>query len=261
MTTEQIRDLAIQRHEIDASYFQDVYSHEPGTARASVFIYGRNMILEELEAVLKDIPKGARVLDIGCGTGHLTNWIKSKGYTVFGLEASENMIQYAVKNFPDIPFKKGISSELPYENDYFDLIVAVEVLRYLDDAENLATYKEFHRVLKKGGKIFVTHVNLFASDGYYFFHKLKDLICKVRNTPHHYCNFTTPVKQKKILSGVNFKDIKTIGRMVGFIRIFYKSGRFIGKKVSKIIESISTQRYAKGILKTTAGHLIVIAKK
>src|SRR5690349_3372612 len=145
MNTEQIRDLAIKRHDLDAQYFQEMYSGAKGLPKSEVFLYGRNMIVEELEAILQSVPPGGRILDVGCGTGHLTDWIKNKGYDVYGIEPSEEMYQYAVNNFPFIDFKKGISSCLPYENEYFDLVLAIEVLRYLNDEENNATYNEFYR--------------------------------------------------------------------------------------------------------------------
>lgn len=261
MKSEQIRDLAIKRHDIDAPYFQKVYSGNYSSPQSEVFLYGRNMILEELELVLNALPKGSKVLDVGCGTGHLTNWIKSKGFEVYGLEASDAMFQLATHNFPEIDFKQGISSKLPYQDNYFDLIIAVEVLRYLDDAENETTYKDFYRVLKNGGKIFVTHVNLFASDGYYFFYQLKNVMSRINKQPYHFCNFTTPAKQRKMLSNLNFRNIVIVGRMAGIIRVFYKFGKIIGKGISKLFELVSKQKYVNGALRTMAGHLIVVAEK
>lgn len=261
MNTEQIRNLAIKRHDLDARYFQEMYSGTKGLPKSEVFLYGRNMIVEELEIVLQSVPVGGRILDVGCGTGHLTNWIKNKGYDVYGIEPSEEMYQYAVNNFPDIDFKKGISSCLPYENDCFDLVLAIEVLRYLNDEENNATYKEFYRVLKNDGRLFVTHVNLFSTDGYYFFYNIKRIQSSINNKAYHFCNFTTDSKQVKILNDLNFRNIATTGRMAGIVRVFYKFGNFIGRKMGGLFKSMSRQRYTKGVSKSIAGHLIVIAQK
>jgi 2-polyprenyl-3-methyl-5-hydroxy-6-metoxy-1,4-benzoquinol methylase len=102
MNTEQIGSLAIKRHDLDADYFQSVYSGSLKSSQPEVFFYGRNMIMEELEIVLQSISHGSKILDVGCGTGHLTNWLKEKGYDVFGLEPSEEMYKYAINNFPGI---------------------------------------------------------------------------------------------------------------------------------------------------------------
>jgi len=261
MNTEQIRHLAIKRHDLDADYFQKVYSGNLKSSHAEVFLYGRNMIIEELEIALQSLPKNARILDVGCGTGHLTKWLKDKDYNVYGLEPSEEMYKYAVNNFPDIEFTKGVSSSLPYDNNFFDLVIAIEVLRYLDEKDNDLTYKEFHRVLKKGGSCFVTHVNLFSTDGYYFFYKLNRIKHNIHNKPYNFCNFTTPSRQEKILTSLGFNKIITIGRMAGVIRIFYKFGNVIGRKFGGFAKLLSNQSYRKGILKFMAGHLIAIAQK
>lgn len=261
MNTEEVRSLAIKRHDLDADYFQSVYSGSLKSSQSEVFLYGRNMIMEELEIVLQSIPKGSKILDVGCGTGHLTNWLKEKGYDVFGLEPSEEMYKYAVKNFPGIDFKKGISSSLPYDDNFFDIVIAIEVLRYLSPEDNEFSYKEFKRVLKKDGVCFVTQVNLFSTDGYYFFYKLKGIKERIRNKAYQYCNFTTPTQQEQILKSLGFTEVRTIGRMVGFVRIFYKLGIVMGRKLGKMVKALSEQYYEQTFTKAIAGHLIVIAKK
>ncbi|MEP7250745.1 MAG: class I SAM-dependent methyltransferase [Ginsengibacter sp.] len=261
MKTEQIRDLAIKRHNIDANHFQDTYRGLNNSRKSKVFLYGRNMVLEELDALLKKIPVGSKILDIGCGTAHLTNWIKEKGFQVYGLEPSKNMYNYAIQNFPDIEIKKGISSELPYPENFFDMIVAFEVLRYLDKSENIATYKEIYRVLKPKGCFFVTQVNLFSTDFYFIFHKLKGAYCNFLNKTHHHCNFTTPSMQEKIVKKVGFSDVTTIGRMSGSIRFFYKFGNRVGDLYRKFFSKITKQRFTKASNKVFAGHLLVVGTK
>lgn len=261
MDTQQIRELAIKRHDIDANRFQDTYNGRYNSLRSKVFLYGRNMVIEELEELLHTIPKGSRILDVGCGTAHLSNWIKQKGYEVYCVEPSQKMYTLAVNNFPEIEIKKGISSNIPYPNISFDLIICLEVMRYLDKNENIMTYKEFHRVLKTGGSFFVTQVNLFSTDFYYFFHHLKSLYCKITNTVHHHCNFTTPNNQKSIVEKIGFSDVRTIGRMYGSIRLFYKFGTIIGNAYKTIVTKMSKQKFHKSFRKIFSGHLIVIGKK
>lgn len=261
MTTQQIRNLAIQRHDIDANDFQDTYAGLNHSSKSKVFLYGRNMVIEELENVLSTLPKGSKILDVGCGTAHLSNWIKEKGFDVAGLEPSQNMYEHAIKNFPDIEIKKGISSAIPYPDNSFDLIVSFEVMRYLDKKENIDTYKEFHRVLKKGGSFFITQVNLFSTDFYYVFHHLKKIYCSITNTTHHHCNFTTPALQKATAEKNGFVNVKTIGRLYGSVRLFYKLGNTIGNGYRLIISKISNQQFKGSFYKIFSGHLIVTGEK
>lgn len=261
MKDKEVIDLAIKRHDIDASWFQNVY--DPANTNANPpFLYGRKLVLEELDEVLKTLPAGAKILDMGSGTGHLTKALKDKGFNVFGVEPSEDMLGFARKNFPDIEFKKGISTEIPFEDGEFDMIVAFEVLRYLNKQVNAKTYQEFFRVLKPGGQFFVTHVNKYSSDYYFFFYFIKGILYKIRKTTYHYCYFTTPGKEENLCKAAGFGSAQTVGRMDGQLRIAYKFGKWcfnIQRRSSEFIWG--KQRFKSNPLKALAGHLILIAKK
>jgi len=260
VNTEEIRRIAIKRHDEDADNFQAAYSEAgPKAKNAAVFKYGRDMIIEELEALLAILPAGSKVLDVGCGTAHLTKWIKDKGFEVYGIEPSEKMLAYARTNFPDIELKQGISSSIPYPDSHFDLVIAIEVLRYLDEKDNKLTLDEFHRVLKHNGAFFMTQVNLFCTDFYAVFHYLKGLFRK-KQQYHPHCNFTTYFHQQKIATGAGFCNVTTIGRLAGSIRIFYKFGDAIGYFYKRIVERLNKQK-SISIIKLFSGHLIVIGRK
>jgi ubiquinone/menaquinone biosynthesis C-methylase UbiE len=264
MNSADITQLAIRRHDIDASHFQHAYSEKENVLgkRELAFLRGRKLVLDELALVLNDLPRGSRILDVGCGTAHLTHWIKEKGFDVCGIEPSTEMFNYARQNFPEIEIKQAISSNIPYKDGSFDLIVAFEVLRYLDKQENIKSFAEFRRVLKPGGKFFVTQVNLFSTDLYFIFHNLKSVICKITHKSHHHCNFTTSGQQKKQIKKAGFSQVQTVGRFLGSSRIFYKFGRKPGNIYQSLIKNFSkNQRVKNSFRKNLTGHLIVIATK
>ena len=69
MNSTKITELAIKRHDIDAAHFQSAYSRSDGTQpgkHEGAFLYGRRLVLDELVKVLDSLPKGSRVLDVGC---------------------------------------------------------------------------------------------------------------------------------------------------------------------------------------------------
>jgi ubiquinone/menaquinone biosynthesis C-methylase UbiE len=264
MNSQEITELAIKRHDIDASHFQDVYSKDKErlSRHQGAFLSGRKLVLDELTILLNTLPKGSKILDVGCGTGHLTNWIKERGFDVYGIEPSTKMLGYAKLNFPEIEIKQGISSQISYPDNYFDLIVAFEVLRYLDKEENRKSFKEFHRILKKDGRFFITQVNRFSTDFYFIFHNVKSIICKITNSIHHHCNFTTPAEQVREVKNAGFRNIYTVGRFMGSTRIFYKFGSSLGSAYNALMKKIfKDQRFLKSFYKNFTGHLIVIAKK
>jgi 2-polyprenyl-3-methyl-5-hydroxy-6-metoxy-1,4-benzoquinol methylase len=257
-------ELAILRHDIDAQHFQSVYSkaEEELTKKEKAFITGRKLVLKELEIFLKEIPAGAKVLDVGCGTAHLTKWIQDKGYDVYGLEPSEEMYRYAKANFPDMKIEKGISSELPYPDGYFDFVIAFEVLRYLYRKENIKTYHEINRILKKDGLAFITHVNRYAADFYFFYYQLREVYSKLFRKTHHYCNFTTGSREVKEMLKAGFTSAQYLGTFNAYIRIAYK----LSKKLGDYVYQLTAKRYRdqssfQSIRANFKGHLIVVGKK
>jgi len=101
------------------------------------------------------LPRGARVLDAGCGPGYLVDALASRGFRVCGLDAAEGMLQSArarlLEANPEFPalFERGSIEHLPYRDETFDLVCSTGVMEYLEtDAVALG---EFARVLRPGG--------------------------------------------------------------------------------------------------------------
>jgi ubiquinone/menaquinone biosynthesis C-methylase UbiE len=258
----EVRKKAIERHDVDSSIFQGSYEDFKLGKYTNEFIYGRYQIFDEIDKVLTALPKGSRILDLGCGTGHFSNYMRQRGYEVVGLDPSTKMLDFARKNFPDITFVEGISSALPFEENTFDLIISIEVLRYLHPKDVEDSYTEVYRTLKKDGIFFVTHVNRFATDGYFFFYHMQYYLNKLKGKQYHNCYFTTPGKEESLMKRAGFRDINTIGRMFGSIRIGYKLGKSIGRAWAKVVNKInSKEHFTSNPGKAVAGHLIITAKK
>ena len=102
-------------------------------------------ILELLE------PKpGERILDLGCGTGQLTNSIASSGATALGLDASPDMIGQARQNFLRIRFVLADAANMQFENE-FDAIFSNAALHWMLDA--VAVAQAMAKALKPGGRL------------------------------------------------------------------------------------------------------------
>jgi ubiquinone/menaquinone biosynthesis C-methylase UbiE len=91
-------------------------------------------------------PKG-RILDNGCGTGHFSEFLK--GLDVTGLDISARMLGYARKRYQKVI--QGDAQNLPFTNDYFDLVLAKGLLHHLPNPQRGVT--EIYRVLRKGGEV------------------------------------------------------------------------------------------------------------
>jgi len=260
--TIETRLQAIERHNIDSGIFQGRYLDFSRGRLTDEFIYGRYQVFEEVEEELKRLKAGSKILDLGCGTGHFANYMQGKEFEVHAIDPSIKMLEFARTNFPQINFIEGVASSLPFPDNFFELVISIEVLRYLDTMDIKQAYAEMYRVLKPGGRILVTHVNKYATDGYYFFYHLKQLILKMTGQPLHACYFTTPSKENKLAKAAGFSDIKVTGRMFATIRIAYKFGKAIGRMYARILEIINrNQEFNYGFSRITAGHLILSAQK
>src|SRR5690349_9519282 len=84
---------------------------------------------EDLVALLNASP-GERILDVGCGTGHLTAAIASAGAVVVGLDNSPDMIAAAREAHPDLEFILADASDFAVDAP-FDAIFSNAALHWV----------------------------------------------------------------------------------------------------------------------------------
>ncbi len=94
--------------------------------------------------------KAERILDLGCGTGQLTNEIAQSGAEVVGLDASPEMIGQARQNYPGLRFVLEDAGEMQYDGE-FDAIFSNAALHWMLDAPKVAA--AMARALKRGGRL------------------------------------------------------------------------------------------------------------
>jgi trans-aconitate methyltransferase len=108
-----------------------------------VFQYGENLL------ELLDAKPGEQILDLGCGTGYLTNQIKSLGANVIGIDSSAEMIQQAQANYPGVTFGVANATNF-YFAEPFDGVFSNAVLHWIKDQDSLI--KTVYDSLKPGGR-------------------------------------------------------------------------------------------------------------
>lgn len=116
----------------------------------------------EMPATLSMLEKirGKKILDIGCGTGIYARILKRRGAKMFGIDISPNMIEIARSHVPDVDFRVGSVSKLPYKNGYFDIVFSAYVLHHFEDLD--VAFSEISRVLKGGGVYIFSTTNPVA---------------------------------------------------------------------------------------------------
>jgi SAM-dependent methyltransferase len=92
--------------------------------------------------------KGARVLDVGCGSGYYLHRLREYGAgECHGIDLLEERIEEARRRYPALELHVGSASELPFEDGEFDLVTQFTCLSsILDDEVRLAAAREMRRV-------------------------------------------------------------------------------------------------------------------
>ncbi|MGI8542196.1 MAG: class I SAM-dependent methyltransferase [Aridibacter sp.] len=91
-----------------------------------------------------------KILDVGCGTGANLEMLKNFGEAE-GVDVSDEALEFCRKK--GLKVHKGLAEELPFEDETFDVVTALDVVEHLDD--DIAGLREMFRVLKKGGKTLI----------------------------------------------------------------------------------------------------------
>ncbi|HEX6422102.1 MAG TPA: class I SAM-dependent methyltransferase [Acidimicrobiales bacterium] len=113
------------------------------------------------EAVLRELrrPPARRILDVGCGTGILTERLAREldPELVCGCDFSIGMLEQAVTRRPG-PWVQADAQHLPLSRGSVDVVVSTESFHWFPDPD--AALAEFRRVLAPGGRLLVGVVNM-----------------------------------------------------------------------------------------------------
>ena len=101
-----------------------------------------------------------RVLDFGCGTGHLLKELLGRGLECYGADSSDEAVARVNKDFSAFANWRG--AELTerftthHPDHFFDLVTCLETLEHLPEESAASLFRELRRILKPGGMLFLT---------------------------------------------------------------------------------------------------------
>lgn len=145
-------DLVVSRFDGQAQRYHARYREKTGSGHSF-------RVREQRVYELFDKP-GGTVLDIGCGPGITVNHLVGQGCRFHGVDLSEEMIDECRREFGHLPstcFSVGRVERIEYPNGFFDAVICMGVLEYLED--DTPAVQEMARVLKPGGTLIVTMPN------------------------------------------------------------------------------------------------------
>jgi len=100
-----------------------------------------------------------RVLDLGCGEGHLAGLIAESGHEVVGIDKNKDKIKIAKRLYPKVSFLAEDLRKANLPEASFDTALLAEVLEHLPEEESKAALATAMRFVKSGGQLVVSVPN------------------------------------------------------------------------------------------------------
>ena len=192
--------------------------------------------------------KNLKILDLACGPGLISKNLSSifPKSEIIGIDISKYSIKLAKKNcrgIKNVKFIIGSAQNIPFPNDYFDIIICKDSLHHFQNA--LKSIKEMYRVVKKNGIIYIQDLR--------------------RDVPFYLIKTILPPDNlvKKLIyystrSAYLLSEIKKILKKIG-IKKFVLKKRNITKKIINKYEKIGIN--IESLKQTFSSRFILIIKK
>jgi SAM-dependent methyltransferase len=116
----------------------------------NVFTPEANARLVDAFKRLSGLPAGARVADVGCGSGLFTEMLRRAGYATVGLDISPKLVALGRSKYPGLELIEGDAENLPFETASLDGVLLSGLVHHFPDPRRLAA--ETFRVLRPGGR-------------------------------------------------------------------------------------------------------------
>lgn len=117
------------------------------------FVAKKKIVLDHIQRFVLLRPGELDILDIGCGSGLMLNSLERIGRTS-GMDMSDEAIAFSQKIFSGTVKKGILPSNIPYKNDSFSLITALDVIEHIED--DRATLIAIRDRLVTGGQAVIT---------------------------------------------------------------------------------------------------------
>ncbi|GAC1345824.1 MAG: hypothetical protein NVSMB27_08440 [Ktedonobacteraceae bacterium] len=142
-----------------SSYWQEVYSR--GGVQAEIIRDRHIAVLDWVDSLA--LAPDAQMLEVGCGAGFMAVALAMRGFRVHAIDSAEAMVERVCRNAEAsgtsdlLSLDVGDVYSLAYEDESFDLVIAIGVIPWLEHAE--LAMQEMARVTKAGGYVIVTTAN------------------------------------------------------------------------------------------------------
>ena len=162
------------------------------------YSYDEQLSFTSLKKFVSFLPTNAKVLDVGCGGGQDSKFLADNGYSLLGIDFSQEMIKLAKKYAPEVNFKIADVMKLATTKKY-DGIWCSRVFHHISMNEQDKFLNKLKTLLKKDGILYITSVVSDKKNNHEAFDSGNDGLLKKRLTAKSF---------KNLLTEHNFKILK-----------------------------------------------------
>jgi ubiquinone/menaquinone biosynthesis C-methylase UbiE len=169
---------------------------------------------------LHDLRAGQRVLEVGCGVGHLTRRLLDRGIDIIGIDANPNAAEVA-GNDRVLTMR---AESLAFDDESFDVVLSVHALEHIPDLEG--ALEEMERVLRRGG----TSLHIYPAEPIKGLFAIPTSII-LHGTPFKattvHCHRLWPAKLRRLMAPLGLTETHrefNLIRSPQFISVFEKTG-------------------------------------
>ncbi|TFF99125.1 MAG: methyltransferase domain-containing protein [Promethearchaeota archaeon] len=161
--------------------------------------------------VLDKVGSNHSILEVGCGTGSLASKMALKGNKVIAIDSEFQMINYAMKNYPnkrniELNYQIGSAKKLPVDTNSQDKIISTFMLSELGPLEQQIFLRNAWESLKSGGRLIIAaefvpsglRKGTFKIKRWRYKKKLKRLKIEQTNPLKHFYDYLAPIGFKII---------------------------------------------------------------
>ena len=155
MTTSRVLDSAVKADHLymPEDHMDDLYSCKNPLVR---FVH-----VGRLDAIVGQIPKknGLRILDAGCGEGHLLERLHNKypDQQYYGADITDVALEQARGRCPFAELSRTNLMQTGFPDEFFDVVTCTEVIEHI--YEYAEVIKELKRIIKREGRLIMTFPN------------------------------------------------------------------------------------------------------
>lgn len=148
--------------------FQRFYTEESKRYHASRYgtRYGelfQRLHLHVVEELLDRLPRQSRILEVACGTGHITSLLAEKGFPFVACDLTPAMmVQSRQRCNGKGAFVEADAFRLPFPDSVFEGVISTRFLHLFPHPDQQRLLTEMLRILKKNGLLIVDFDNAFS---------------------------------------------------------------------------------------------------